>query len=66
LRISKCLGSGCKGGREKIIEITRPDILPVTFLVECEECGARGSFGLSEEEAVDHWNGLIANARNKR
>jgi len=62
LRISKCLGPECKGGREKIIKISRPDIIPVTYHVECEECGARGSFGLSEEEAVDHWNDLIANA----
>ena len=27
MRISKCLGPECKGGREKIIEITRPEIL---------------------------------------
>jgi len=63
LRISKCLGPNCKGGRETVVLI-EPEANRNRFLyhVECHECGSRGSGGESEEEAIDNWNNLIANA----
>lgn len=61
--IDHCLGPNCEGGRETVVLIEpEPNRNCFLYHVECHECGARGSGGASEEEAIENWNNLIANA----